>query len=60
MQLTNKPLFKTFNDYYCRILCDKKYILNTDLTMGNAKTQVQRRALMGLLQSVQMVKPNYK
>ena len=34
--------------------------MHTDLTMGNAKTQVQRRALMGLLLSVQMVKPNHK
>merc|ERR1711973_172526 len=36
---------------------DLSVLMEADLTMGNAKTQVQRRALMGLLLSVQMAAP---
>merc|ERR1712223_2278934 len=36
---------------------DLSALMEADLTMGNAKTQVQRRALMGLLLSVQMAAP---
>merc|ERR1711922_107442 len=36
---------------------DLSALMEADLTMGNAKTQAQRRALMGLLLSVQMATP---